>query len=75
MKTPVAVLLALSAFVAAAIVMYANAGLGGIAFTALGAAAMLALDYGGRIEPVRARARVVPMEAPDHGDHARRKAA
>jgi len=60
---------------AAALVMYANTGLGGIVFTALGAVAMLTLDYGKRIDPVQFRARVIPIVKPRPVLAAERRAA
>ncbi len=64
MKPRPTLILSLLAAASAALVMVANSGLGGIVFTALGAVALLTLDYGKRIDPVRVRAHIIPIERP-----------
>ena len=75
MKPRLTLILSVLTAAAAGLVMYANTGLGGIVFTALGALAMLALDYGKRIDPVRFRARIIPIGSPRPGLAAERRAA
>jgi len=75
MKPRLTLILSVLTAVAATLVMYANTGLGGIVFTALGAAAMLTLDYGKRIDPVKFRARIIPIGKPRPVSAAELKAA
>jgi len=62
MKTLVTITLSTLAAVAAFLVMYANAGAAGTAYTTLGVLAMLYADYGRKVEPLRARARLISMK-------------
>ncbi|GEM_PF-903791 len=75
MKTLVSITLSTLAVVAAFLVMIANTGAGGLAFTALGVLAMLYADYGRKVEPMRARASVISMDAAGANPREEREAA
>lgn len=62
MKTNLTLTLSTLAVFAAILVVNANTGAAGIAYTALGVLAIFHADYARNVEPLRARARLISIE-------------